>query len=180
MALAAMGNSITLQQQSPFFSAKAIPSGGAPPSGSPLVTAQTLGTSRTDAQVGVGLTFVAQSAVTITSLGRWVYSGNSSTHVVTLQNAAGVVLTTATVTTSGATVGAFKYATCANYTLTIGVRYFILSAEGGDQWGDEASVTCASTVTGTGGTAWNSAFFSGTPTVNSALKSYVPVSALYQ
>lgn len=154
--------------------------GCAPASGSPLVLTETLGSPRTDAQAGVGISFTAQSAVTIISLGRWVYSGNSGSHVVSLMDASGTVLTSATVSTSGATTGQFAYSSCTHFTLTIGTQYFIVSAENGDQWGDTSGVTCDTSVTGSGGAAWSSAVvIGGVPFTATFTESYVPVSALF-
>lgn len=147
---------------------------------SPLVLSQVLGSGRTDTQAGVGMGFTAASTATIVSLGRWVYSGNSLTHVVSLMNAAGTVLTSATVATSGATTGQFKYVSCTPFTLVIGTQYFIVSAEGTDQWGDTSTITCDTSVTGSGGSAWYSAVVSGgVPSQATFVESYVPVSALF-
>lgn len=108
-------------------------------------------------------------------------TGNTKTHTVAIYNSSGTVLTSASVSMAGGTVGQYVYASCTPFTLVIGTRYFIFSSEGtGDTYYDENTVGCDTTITGSGGTAWSSAFMSsGTPTVNSALKSYGFVNALW-
>ncbi len=106
--------------------------------GQPFVTGQSLGTLRNNytGWAGTELT-VGSTALTVSSLGRWVVSGNTGTHSVELVQASnGAVLGTVSVATSGLAPG-FTYATLsAPVTLAANTSYYLLSYEtsGQDQW----------------------------------------------
>ena len=118
-------------------------------SNSPWITAQAIGTARNNATLEVGIAFtVGGSNLTVKELGRWVLSGNSSTHVLNLCSGTvggtRTVLGTVTVNTSGAGAGAYLYGTLSSsVTLTASTTYFLFSAEtnGGDQWSDDVGTT---------------------------------------
>lgn len=127
--------------------------------------------------VGCGFT-VGGSNITVTDLGRWVISGNSASHDLTIMDGSGAILVTATINTSGLSVG-YNYVSCTPTVLTAGNTYYIMSLEtsGGDQFYDIGTVT--STAAGTIITS-NYAFFGGPPlTASSGSVSYVPVNFKY-
>lgn len=119
-----------------------------------FITGQSLGPVRNDFSGGVGFQFVVGGAdVVVSSLGRWVISGNSGTHVLRIRNSSGTDLGNVTVNTSGATTAAFLYGTLATpITLTAASTYYMLSDESnnGDNWNNEATVlthTTAASIT---------------------------------
>jgi hypothetical protein len=88
------------------------------------------GGARTDFTGCVGVEFTAAANFTVYELARWVVSGNSQTHTVTLLNATGTVLGSVSVNTSGAPAGAFKYVALGSpVALTNGNVYHIHSSE---------------------------------------------------
>jgi hypothetical protein len=116
--------------------------GGGGGGGTAAVTSYTPGTARNNSTAAFGINFIADSNMTVTELGRWVISGNSQTHTVTIRNNAGASLGSVSIDASSG-AGAFKYAVLSSpVSLTAGNRYWILSDEtnGGDQWynGDSA------------------------------------------
>ena len=130
-----------------------LSAGGGGPSGTPFISAQSLGTLRNNFTGCVGFTFTAAvSPVTVTALGRWVVSGNSGTHVVYLvRTSDDSIVASASVNTSGATPGAYKYASITPTALPAGsTGYILCSAEtnAGDQWydNDTTITTFSSTV----------------------------------
>jgi hypothetical protein len=119
---------------------------------SPFVTGQTLGTLTSGHVGGVGFEFtVGSSPMTVYSLGRWVASGNTGTHAVSLVQASnGATVATANVVTAGAPAGAYTYTTLGTpVVLTANTAYYLLSEEAspGDQWYND---TTALTTTGAG------------------------------
>jgi len=133
-------------------SAQASATTNAPPTNTPFITGQTLGTLRNDVSNWVGCRFaVGASAITVKELGRWVVAGNSGTHAIKLVNqATGVDVAGGSVTanTAGAPAGAFVYATLSSpVTLSANTTYYLVSQEtaGGDQWyGADTTVTTTS------------------------------------
>jgi RHS repeat-associated protein len=122
----------------------------------PLASVGTITSSlRNDYSGWVGFQFeVGSTPITVTSLGRWVVSGNSASHAVKLVNADGTDVSngSATVRTAGMTAGRFAYAPlAAPVTLSAYTTYFVVSQEavGGDQWYDCANTPI--TLTGAGG-----------------------------
>ena len=90
------------------------------------------------------MAFSVSATHQVTSLGRWVVSGNSASHAVSLYlstgGGAGTLLGSVTVATSGATAGQFAYVALGTpVTLSAGNTYFLMSLEsnGGDQWYDD-------------------------------------------
>lgn len=159
--------------------------GPAAAAGTAFVTNQVLGTLRSDftGEVGMGFT-VGASPITISQLGRWVVSGNSATHTVTLYS--GVIggpatsLGAVSIATSGALVG-FKYGTLGTpQTLTALTRYFILCGEtnGGDQWyNDDTVLTTTAAAVCNGSVYLNSGLLTdSTLVLNHA---FVPVTFKY-
>lgn len=140
----------------------------------PFITTQTLGTLRNNFTGTVGhIIQVGPSDLTVDALGRWVVSGNSGTHSVTIYDIAGAsVVATASINTSGAGVGAYLYASITPVTLTAGKRYAIESAEtnGGDQWYDSDTIVTQDPTAGT----VESAVFSHTSANGGYNQSYVP------
>lgn len=148
--------------------------------GTAIITSVTLASLRSDYGGWVGCKFtVGGTGITISSLGRWVVSGNSQTHQVNLRNSSGTELAVVTINTSGATAGAFLYEAITPVALSAGAVYYITSKEnsGGDQWYDESTVTATSGVTVNNGCYIGTQ--TGIPQSNQAGKTYVPVNALY-
>jgi RHS repeat-associated protein len=122
----------------------------------PLASVGTITSSlRNDFSGWVGFQFeVGSVPITVTSLGRWVVSGNSGTHAVKLVNADGTDVSNGgtTVRTAGMTTSQFAYAPLpAPVTLSAYTTYFLVSQEssGGDQWYDYANTPI--TITAAGG-----------------------------
>jgi len=102
-----------------------------------LITNYVPTTLRNDITGHVGLTFTTVAAITISELGRWVVSGNSQSHTISLVKWSDKsVVASAVVATAGATPGQFLYAACTPVTLLAATYYAIVSTEtsGGDQW----------------------------------------------
>jgi hypothetical protein len=131
----------------------------------------------------VGYTWTNSGANTVTALGRWVISGNSAGHVLTLVKMSDLsTVATVTLNTSGLTPGQFNYTNLASpVTLTDGVRYGIATQEsnGGDQWYDASSGTLAVMSVGTYGQAMYGATI-GTLGTLSFNRPYGPVDLKYQ
>ncbi len=148
--------------------------------GTAIITSVTLASLRSDYTGWVGCKFtVGGTGIVISSLGRWVVSGNSQTHQINLRNAGGDEIAVVTVNTSGATAGAFLYGSITPISLPAGGVYYITSKEtsGGDQWYDESTVTATSGITVNNGCYISGQ--TGIPQTNQAGKTYVPVNALY-
>lgn len=117
--------------------------GGGGVTSNPLITGQSLVSPRHDFTSSLGFAFTVGAAnITVTDIGRWVISGNSGTHLISLCSGTDggppTTLASLTVNTSGATSGAYLYGSITPVTLTAGVTYYIFSDElnGGDFWYD--------------------------------------------
>ncbi len=107
----------------------------------PLVASFTPTALRRDFDGWVGMQVrVGAEDLRVSSVGRWVVSGNRDSHTVKLVEAAtgaDVAGGSATVATAGAPAGAFSYAALpAPVTLRANTTYYLVSLEreGGDQW----------------------------------------------
>lgn len=156
----------------------------AAPSGTAFISSVTTGTLRSNFSGGVGFTFVAAANVTATHLGRWVVSGNSGTHTVSIYSgadlASGTLLGSVSINTSGATAGQFSYAALASsVAISSGTRYWVLSSEtnGGDQWYDFNTTVTYTGITGALVGAYRDSV--NHVSSNGDGKVYVPVSLLY-
>ena len=94
---------------------------------------------------------VGPNNLVVSALGRWVVSGNSQNHTVKIVKAstgADLPGSSVSVSTGGATAGAFAYTNlAAPVTLLGGLSYYIVSAEtaGGDaRYNDDTTVTTTS------------------------------------
>ena len=118
--------------------------------GTGFLTGQTLGSLRNNYTGFVGFQFtVGSTPVTVYGVGRIVASGNTQTHTVKLVNANGTDVPggSASVATTGGTVGQYKFANLANgVTLLANTTYYLVSQEtaGGDQWYDYGPVSSTS------------------------------------
>lgn len=120
------------------------------PTGTAALTSGAGSTLRNDFGGNVGFAFTPTRSLTVSSLGRWVVSGNSQAHVVGIWNAGGTLLGSVTVNCSGATPGQYFYVTLGTpITLASGTQYYFGSAEssGGDQWYDAFAATSTSDLT---------------------------------
>ena len=124
----------------------------------PLVTDVTPnGFLRNDSSVWVGFQFtVGAVPMTVSSLGRWVVSGNSGSHTVQLFNADGTAISGGSVTlnTAGQPAGQFAYAPLANpVALAANTTYVLMSQEtvNADQWYDygDTLITLSGAASGT-------------------------------
>ncbi len=78
-----------------------------------------------------GMAFNASSNLTITALGRWVLSGNTNTHSLTLYAELDTTnaLASATLITVGASTNQFVYTNITPVGITAGQRYYLVSDE---------------------------------------------------
>lgn len=140
-----------------------------------------LGTARNDSDLEHGFKFtVGSNAITVTHVGRWVISGNSGSHTVTIYNSSGTSMGSASVNTSGATAGKYAYAALGTpIALSASTSYYILSSEtnAGDQFYNYNTEVNAAPIDGTVDFA---AYKSGTITdIGSAGNSYGPLNFRY-
>ena len=152
----------------------------APPAGgSSFVTSAHVGTKRNDFSGWAGMAIaVGSSPISVSSLGRMVAAGSISSHVVKLVSAAGVDIPggSATVVTTGVTVGSFAYAPLASpVVLSANTTYYLVSQEaaGGDAWYDwdtTVQTNWPATVTGA---AW--AYTNSYSIVGGAGHTYIPL-----
>ncbi len=145
----------------------------------PAVTSQTIGTLRNDYSDFVGFSFfVGASSITVTSLGRWIISGNTGSHTLKIVNyTTGATVVSTTINTSGMTANTFGYAACASTVLNANTTYVILSLEvsGGDFWADESPITVTSAINNAA-----SSYASGSNIyIVTTGKSYVPLNFKY-
>ena len=157
--------------------------GGGGPTGNPLLTGQTLVTTESDYTGGLGMEITVNSNtnVAVTAIGRWCYSGNSGSHVLSIYRDDSTLLTNVTINLSGLASGQYQYVTLSPaVTLGFSSRFFIMSAEttGGDVWGAALSVTANSGI----GTVYDAAYYDGTchDSGNGADHCHVPVNLLTQ
>lgn len=135
-------------------------SGVASPTGTSYITSTTVGTPRNDFAAANGMNVTPNTNLIVTQLGRWVISGNSQTHALSIYHDGGggaaVLDATVTVNCSGATPGQYLYGTLSpSFTMTNGTMYWVVSAEtnGGDMWYDADTVishTAVSSAQGNG------------------------------
>jgi Right handed beta helix region len=114
-----------------------------PSAPTPFVSGFTPTTVRNDftGQVGMRIT-VGGSDISAQALGRSVLTGNAQSHRLSLLDAGGTVLGTASVNLSGMPAGTFVYASLASpLVLHAGASYFVMSDEvaGSDGWYDYTS-----------------------------------------
>ena len=114
--------------------------------------------------VGTQLT-VGSSPLSVTSVGRACFAGNSRSHTVKIvQAATGADVASAMVDMSNCTLGQFAYASLASaVTLQPGARYYLVSQEtaGGDTWYNHVAIattnvaTVSNSIWSPDGTHWN-------------------------
>ncbi len=148
----------------------------APPVGTPFVTSFS-GGSTVNAFTGkVGMKFQPTTPITVTSLGRYVVSGNTLTHVVELWDTGttgtdcNIIIASVTVDTSGQSANTVVYGNITPTALLTSHSYAVMSNEisGQDKYLDDNSTT---TVT-SDATLLFSLFYSGSCGVNSAGHTY--------
>lgn len=94
---------------------------------------------------------VGAAGITVTHLGRMCHTGNTLTQSLSIRNAAGTILASASVNSSLGTPGSFQYVALGTpYALSASTSYYIHSDEsGGDQFNDvftSPSVTYTSVI----------------------------------
>jgi fibronectin type 3 domain-containing protein/sarcosine oxidase gamma subunit len=148
------------------------------------VTGTTTGTVRNNYTGFVGMQFTTgSSSVTVTQLGRWIVSGNSSAHTVKLTLAStGVDVTNGSVSvnTSGQTAGQYAYVNLTGaITLPANTAYYLTTDEtsGGDSWlNDNTTITTTSVAASNNGEYYASGWVNDNSTANT---SFGPVSFMY-
>lgn len=124
------------------------------PPGSLLVTAQSIGSLRSDASGAVGFSFGTPASVnyTVTALGMWRVAGNANpaTHIYLAADNAGAltILATAVIDMSKGPINAYRWAAISSVTLPANLQYAIMRevVTGGDQWADQAAITGDATI----------------------------------
>ena len=130
----------------------------------PAFTSFTGGTLANNLTFDCGMWFTPSTGMTVTQLARWVISGNSQRHTLTLWGPTTNVLATVSVNCSGATTGAWLYGTLSSsVALTSGQTYYVTSSEtnGGDQWYDYSSTITANATYSSSVSAWELAYYLG-------------------
>lgn len=164
-----------------------VPASASAPPATPFIISYTPVATRTDGPLTIGYQFTTgASTFTITGVARWVYSGNSASHLVGLYTFGGTLLTSATVNTSGQTPGGFStFSACASFQCQPSTTYVIASYEGvsgaDDTWGDQ---TVTAPVTTGVATIIGGAYFAATPptgsfNVDTTSHVFVPVNFQY-
>ena len=140
----------------------------------------TLGSAVNSSTLKYGVNFtVGSTPMTVNRIGRWVLSGNSTTHQLQIFNAATNVQVTGasvTVATSGAPIGEFVWGTLATpVTLSANTTYYVESSEvsGSDTYSDVNG-----TILNPGAGAKLNAGEASTHTAGTVNNSYVPVNML--
>jgi hypothetical protein len=144
-----------------------------------FIIGQTLGTLRNNFTGAVGCKFSVSKNINVVALGRWVISGNSQSHTITIYDGTGVTLmATAVVNCSGAVAGAYIFAPITPLGLIAGSSYRLESTEvsGGDQWYDLNTTVITNSV---GSVLTESAGHTGGGT-QAAGHTYVPPNFLYR
>ena len=126
--------------------------GGAGTPSSAFVTNQVLGTLRNNFSGDVGITVTVGAApLVVTSVGRWIVSGNSGTHTVKITTVnEGSTICSGSVDTTLGTPASYMYVPCSG-TLSASTNYYVMSTEAssGDQWYDNSDTTITVTADGT-------------------------------
>ncbi len=136
----ALGN--TGQKVRNLAKSSILPYTVAAPSGDTAITAQTLGSLRSNYTGNVGIYFVVGSAdIRVTHLGRWKVAGNTntSTNVYIKEHSTGYILGTVTLNMTTGSNGDYLYGALGNTViLRSGVGYNVIATatNGGDQWYD--------------------------------------------
>jgi hypothetical protein len=126
--------------------------------GTEWVTGQSVSATANNQTICVGTKFNVSSGVSfsVTELGRWVVSGNSASHILTLTDTSGTSLGACSVNTSGQTPGTYVYCVLGTPIAITGpvTGYAMFSQElsGGDHWGNPgASITTTAVAANQGG-----------------------------
>jgi len=145
-----------------------------------FITSQVLGSTRNNGTLPVGFQMVVgTSNLTVTSIGRWVISGNSQTHLLSIYDNNNSYVTSVTVNCNGATPGQYLYGAITPVTLIATDTYFVYSAEnlGGDLWYDDNTTVTPNPAYGT---VTHSAYNYNGSTHGGPNTSYVPVNFTVQ
>lgn len=146
-----------------------------------VLTSINLGAPRTDFNGYVGFRFIVGAQnITVTSLGRYVLSGNTTTHYIEIRNSAGTSIANATISTLGIVNAGFTYSDLATpVILSAGSTYYIMSLEvlGGDNWGEQSLVVNTSDITTV--VACFSPNSGDIPSTGDLNESFVPVNFTY-
>lgn len=148
-----------------------------PPSDTPLITGQALnnGTFNNN-QVCTGMQIVVgASPITVTSIGMWVFAGNSETHTLKIKDSSCNDIVSTSINMSGATSGQYLYGTITPTVLSAGTTYFIGFSNTADTFYSTAPVTFTSVIS-----SCAASFQSGSSCVAAEdHNAYGPVNVLY-
>lgn len=100
--------------------------------------------------VGCKITVASNNDLTVTSLGRWKFTGNAETHTLTVKDADHATVVTGSLDLSSVgTVGGFAYASVTPVVLNRGLVYYLYSSEtnGGDGFSDITQATVSGDAT---------------------------------
>ena len=151
--LTGLAGSLPVQKQAAFFKTPPIGGGGGG-ADTPWITA--VGSvdgpfNGFNIELGEQVT-VGGAGITLTSLGRYAYTGDTDSHVLKLYDSTCTLLGSVSVSMSGSTPGTFVYGTLSPaITLTAGQVYYVMSVEtaaSGDHWsGNGVSITVTGVAT---------------------------------
>jgi hypothetical protein len=116
------------------------------------------GTDATAGNYSLGFQFVANQTILLTEMGFYDDLGNGLTqsHLVGLFNAAGVLLTSGTVTGADPLTGLFRYTDVPDIVLQAGSTYFAMAVSGLENYNLESTIVVDPAITFVGG-AYNNA-----------------------
>lgn len=158
---------------------KAVTGGGG--GGSTTFRISGVGSARHDFTANLGYEFRPSANLTITAVGRMMFTGNTGSHTISVCDSTGALLQSASVNMSGGTLGTDVFTSITPVSLTSGVDYVILCSEtlNGDDWGgdDVNLVTTADAVIGQSRYKVNFADALNTGTVGT--RGYVPPNFKY-
>src|SRR5215469_7702930 len=140
------------------------------------ITSQVLGSLRNDFSGNLGFAFVPSANITVLALGRWVVSGNSGIHTLSLRDASNNVLASVTVNTSGATSGDYVFSNLGTpVSLSSGTTYLMYSGEtnGADTWYNNNTTVASSSDISVTGPSYDGNI------ITNANSSFIPVNFKY-
>jgi lysophospholipase L1-like esterase len=135
----------------------------ATPTSIPFLTSIPSSASRTDGPYSIGYIFtVGPNPITVTALGRPIYTGNSQNHTVGIWNVANTTTyCTAVINASLGTPGTYEYSSITPVTLEAGGTYVIASSEGiggsPDTWAGPSNPSS------TGDVSYGAGYYNPTP-----------------
>ena len=131
-----------------------LPTIGAAPTAFPLFNAFTIYTPANYTTGFVGVAFSSDTNISLTSLSRWILSGNSQQHLVYIEDSTGTEISHVTLTSAAVSAAPanqlLNVSLGSPVSITAGTTYYIMSSEinGGDYWiGPNTSVYANAHIT---------------------------------